>query len=833
MSAVDDDPSQTRRQADTGVQRTRRALTVFERLADLPAAEQARELARLSAEDPALEARVRRMLAEDQLTEDPDSNVISAALEGFQAPSSVGAYQILEPIGEGGMGAVYRAERSDGAFRRTVAIKFIQAAFASRATRQRFDTERQVMAELSHPAITQLLDGGTVQNQPYLVMEYIEGKPFSYDPALPRDRVLDRFLTVCDAVAHAHARLVLHRDLKPANILIDGAGRPKLLDFGVAKLLQSLGKSQPELTSVAGLPITPNYTAPECLNGAAASVASDVYALGVLLQEVTTGTRPYELAGSSLIEAQQRVLRGMPREPATGNRDLDLIIATACHPDLARRYPTVQSLAEDLRRLRTFEPVRARADDRWYVAGRFFRRNRTAVLSSAAGVLLLVGALGTALLALRESELSRQLAEQQVATATTAVSFLSETLSGANPLAGLPPLSTIDEALAKATRALDQQFDANPEARAFLHASLSLIHTGRGNFEVALKQAETAQEQLASGTQTRRLEAPIWANLAQSYFTMGRYPDAIAMSERGLAALDRQGQPETTARTEFLALRGEALVQLGDLDRALGEMEQALALNRRINLASGGTLDNRLGIALARAHNGIAMAHGRRNEHAAALTSLSAAIELLDAAGEGSSPNTLQARVNRAGMLSAARRYDEAQTEYAATLEAMREALGPEHPWVVWGTASFGLHYLHRGQAAQGVAIMAPLLTQVEANYTAEDELWSYYKAKLGYALCKSGRHRDGLEQLEASLRARRDFYPPGHWTVPDAESAIGYCQMQLGNLSAARLALTNAERDFVAALGPDNSSTQMARGWIAELTELEATAAAAAGPTN
>ena len=315
-----------------------------------------------------------------------------------------GAYRILRRLGTGGMGAVYLAARADEQFRRLVAVKAIRPELLDDHTRRRFENERHTLAALEHPNIVRLLDGGTTdEGIPYLVMDYVEGQPidrFCKEHGLTTAERLDLFLPLCEAVHYAHQNLVVHRDLKPANVLVTAGGIPKLLDFGIAKLLRpEYAAGTVGLTRTSAQPMTPEYASPEQILGQPVTTASDIYALGVVLFTLLTGRHPFEDRTRSSYELERAICEADPGKPSQAappelvrqlRGDLDTIVLTAMRKEPQKRYASAERLAEDIRRYRRGRTVAARGDSLAYRAGKFFGRHKVAVCGSALAAVLLV-----------------------------------------------------------------------------------------------------------------------------------------------------------------------------------------------------------------------------------------------------------------------------------------------------------------------------------------------------------------------------------------------------------------------------------------------------------
>ncbi len=356
-----------------------------------------------------------------------DAAVLADALPDPRIGRRFGPFRLVREIARGGMGDVYEAVRDDGQYEQRVAVKLLRMGFDAEFARRRFRAERQILAGLNHPNIARLLDGGAgPDGQPYLVMERIEGLPLLEHCARRGLGVRERirlFLRVAAAVAFAHQRLIVHRDLKPANILVTAEGQPKLLDFGIARVLEAGAGPSGEATALL---LTPAYASPEQARGEAIGTASDVYSLGMILFELLVGERPYTVDGVAAAEALRRISetpapkpsavarrRGDERLARTLAGDLDTIVLMALRKEPERRYASVERLAGDLERYLGDRPVRARRDTASYRAAKFFRRHRGSVAAAAAIVALLVGGVAATLWQARRAERERAIAERR------------------------------------------------------------------------------------------------------------------------------------------------------------------------------------------------------------------------------------------------------------------------------------------------------------------------------------------------------------------------------------------------------------------------------------
>ncbi len=387
---------------------------LFERATGLAPEQRTAFLERECGDDRALHAEVCSLLAADADAAG-DTFWQHSALrnqilaDGIAIPdlgATIGPYRLVERIGQGGMGTVYRAERIDAAFEKSVAIKLINGLFQSADVIAQFRSERQILANLDHPNIARLLDGGTLgDGLPYLVMDYVEGvAPGDYcrQHDLSTNQRLVLFQQICAAVHYAHQNMVIHRDLKPANILVCADGTPRLLDFGIAKVFGPDGSpggldAREGVTAPGMLKLTARYASPEQVRGDPVTTASDVYSLGVILYELLSGHSPYGDQDRAPHQVMQAVCEEEPLRPSTWlprlKGDLDNIVLRALRKQPGERYASADQFSEDITRYLEQRPVLARGDARWYVAARFVARNRVAVVAASLTLCALLGAL--------------------------------------------------------------------------------------------------------------------------------------------------------------------------------------------------------------------------------------------------------------------------------------------------------------------------------------------------------------------------------------------------------------------------------------------------------
>ncbi len=451
---------------------------------------------------------VERLLAATDRTETADFVARPPPLPAEEhAGQRIGPYRLVSPLGEGGMGAVWLAERADGAFERQVALKLPHAEWIDRGLARRFARERAVLASLNHPNIAQLFDAGWSEaGRPYLALEYVEGQPilaWCEQQHQDTNARLRLFVEVIRAVAHAHAHLVVHRDLKPSNVLVTAEGHVKLLDFGIAKLLatDSTSTEETELTRMSGRALTPSYAAPEQILGQPITTATDIYALGVMLFELLTGARPYRLGRTDVQSRgalEEAIVKVDPATPSTAAKDkavrralhgdLDAIVLKALKKRPQERYQTAAEFADDLERHLERRPVQARRDSRAYRLRRFVVRNQVAVTAGSAVLLALVIGLAATLWQARE-------AHQEAEHANTIKQFVLSVIQEADPQASQRTREA-DMALLDATRdRVAHELATRPDLQLEVRLAIATAYRNRGAWKPARQTLRAAVDE--------------------------------------------------------------------------------------------------------------------------------------------------------------------------------------------------------------------------------------------------------------------------------------------------------------------------------------------------
>jgi len=799
---------------------------IFDQLVELSEPERGQRLAELRSQDADLAFRVERMLAADAAAtgflDRPTLALIAtdtadeADAEELQlsAGTTVGSWRVLSLLGRGGMGEVYLAERSDPAFTQRAALKIIRRGMDSQSIVRRFVRERQILASLEHPNLARLLDGGTgPDGRPYFALEFVDGEPITTwcdRRALDLDRRLQLMQTVCLAVASAHSHLVVHRDLKPANILVTADGSPKLLDFGIAKLLAEEEAEGLTVTRPGGgHPLTPAYAAPEQILGKPVSTATDVYALGVLLYQLITGTLPHRrdqrglhaLASAVEHETVERP-SAVLRRPEAGDRarqarrvagDLDLIVMTAVHRDPARRYPSAQALANDLGHFLAGHPIRARPDEVGYRMRKFVTRHRLPVAAVLLSLAALVAGLIVALWQAHTARLAASRADLEAQRAERVKSFLVSIFRQSDPQSGEGPTLTARVLLERGAASLDSGLAGEPEVQADLFDAVSRIEDSLGLLEPALAHAQRA---LAL---RRRVLPPSDGRIGLSLVALGEalrakgamkaatltFEDALPVLVRAYgkdsleAASARRGlantlpEPQQSRRcVDLLRTAHAAFV------RHLGgdQVESAIVLSEL-----GGALeqDRRYGEAQDAYRRALALLVRRLGPH---------------------NPKVAEVQDLLAGLLGRLGRQAEARPLLEAAIATEREVLGPRSEQVGEMLFAYGLLLTHEEEYPQADRALAEALAIWGPDRFEAAHCLRY----LGRSALNQERYQEAASLLARAVETYRRTLGDDQVQQWRAVADLGRAHLGLGRVGEARREVTEAVAQIERAAGAD-----------------------------
>lgn len=808
---------------------------------DHPLRQELEEMLTASAElvDPGLvEAGVAQAIARE-----------AGAFEENSRPRRLGPYRIGEEIGRGGMATVYLGTRDDQAFEKKVAVKVLQRGMDSPEIVERLRRERQILANLDHPYIARLLDGGwTEDGQPYVVMEHIAGEPidlFCERRALDLRERLTLFRKVCEAVHHAHRNLVLHRDIKPSNILVDAQGVPHLLDFGIAKiLLEDLGgdgasAGLPEPTSTGLQLLTPGWASPEQVRREPLTTASDVYSLGLLLYLLVCGRRAYRVDRLRPAEVEHLVCEVVPPPPGLSD-ELDLVVMTALHKESGRRYASAEQLSEDVRRYLEDLPLMARKDTVLYRAGKFVRRHRLGV---SVAFLVALSLLGAALFARHQAQVAR---DQQKRAEEVAL-FLMDLFESSDPDQARGRALLAREVLDQGVQRMRYSLRGDNPLRADLLSTMGRVYRKLALYDEAEKLLEEALElrggQAAAGAEARSSLRDL-AALAQS---RGLFDEAAVLAKEVLEIERRQGRA-TLEQAESLLLLAEVEMGRGRFADAEPLYREAITIReqrlgpRSAEVAAtrnslGELLFRQGAVDAAAAEFSLALEIRRQvlgNDHPAVATSLNNLAAVLQARGELEKAGELFADVvairqrvfgprhpyvalalsNLAFVDGQRRRYPQAMAGAEAALAIHRQIFGEKHAEVAAGLHNLGTFYLGAGQREPGIELLFKALDLRREVLGAEHPQTAQSLRVLAQALESSdpGRAEDFYRQ---ALELDRRSFAPGDPRIALGLGGLGRLAFQRCDYAAAETYFRE-EKDLRSARQPPDPLLAQAELWLA-----------------
>jgi tetratricopeptide (TPR) repeat protein/predicted Ser/Thr protein kinase len=666
----------------------------------------------------------------------------------------LGPWQLTHLLGRGGAGEVYLAARADGLFQQKAAVKVLQGGTVAEAAR--FQSEREILARLEHPGIARLLDGGMdADGRPYMVMEYVEGvslTEFCDTHRLALRERLALFVEVCDVVSYAHRNLVVHRDLKPRNILVTHEGRVKLLDFGVAKLLDAVAGPAADKTLA---PLTPDYAAPEQLTGQPITTATDVYALGVVLFELLTSRKPFQNTAMPVAHAVRTVLHETPPAPSRAARltsnphvpprllegDLDAIVAKCLRKEASERYESVGMLESDIRRHLESKPVSAREGARLYVARRFLRRHRWGVAGVAVVVLALSAALAAVSWQAHHLSLERDIAKRAAAREEAVRYYLTRMFrTSAAEHDGEP--TTAKEMLDLSAQRVLTEYRDDPYLAGKVVETLSDLYGALEDFE---GQAPLLERYLAQAGPEADPQSVAFARqqLANAELQRGNIAKAAELVPLALDFWSREPRRYAPQRLEGLVIKGRLQRAQGDIDGAIATY--SAALEERLALSGVNHPET------AALYNSLAVAHMNANHFNAALIAYRKALAIQDVLHR---TNDLDAQIMRGNMGMLALRYGQVAEAEELLRDSYRKQLE-----LAGGSAAvsaamgyYGLIRSMRGSHEEAISVLRTAVRMAGEFAGASSPVAVQNRLFLAEALDASGDTAAASEMLRENL---------------------------------------------------------------------------------
>lgn len=784
----------------------RRLETLFAEAAALPETERDAFVRERCADDPLLEEKLAGMLKRDAAG---TRSVMSALQVDDGSPAAaqrIGPYVVRRILGRGGMGAVCLATRADDAFDKTVAIKVVRDRLSPELV-ARFRTERQILAGLEHPNVARLLDGGEMDDgYPYVVMEFVDGIPL--DEYCDRHRLgiperLELFCAVCDAARYIHRNLVVHRDIKPTNILVTPDGTPKLLDFGIARLVDTASGEKPApATQTVHRMLTPSYASPEQIRGDLVSTATDIYSLGVLLYELLTGRTPFPSVDSDFLTAARAVCEQEPEQPSTMVRraalarsastscgmdeiarrrgttskrlsrslagDLDAIVLNALRKEPERRYASVEALEQDLHRHRDALPIAARPDSLRYRARKLVARHALPVAGSIFLVLVLAGGVAATSWQANIAAVERAEAEAALATSNTVQRFLRSMLIAADPREGGQSV-TMRQAMDRAAARVDAELVDEPAVEARVREVIGMTYRTLGVYQEADVHLTRANELAQAAFGTSADAARIEHELAVLRWDQGRNEEALALARHALAMQEMLLGPlhDGTLETRLLIAR---IRQQGDPEAALPEA-RAVVDGRRATLPAG-------------------------------------------------DPRTVEAENTLGKVLISLDRHAEATSLLRSVYEAQLTILGERHPDTLITANDLGMALSGAGELAEALEWQTRAMEGLEEQFPGGS-------IDVVIPRINVARLHRRLEQPAAASALARAALADGvpalrddHYVIAVARLVLGRSLADLGETDQSRVMLERAHAVLLDRFGPEHTYTRQAADAMAALSE-------------
>ncbi len=835
-------------------------------------------LIRLQESDPEMANALREMLH--------NHSKLSGFLEtsahdwaNIEIGQSIGPYSIIRELGKGGLSTVYLAERNDGRFSKHVAVKFLHGFMHGTKMHERLLSEQRILAKLNHPNIAQLIDAGlTDAGRPYFILEFIDGisiLDWCNRESLSLDNRLNLFDQVAAAVQFAHQHLVVHRDLKPSNILVDRDGNVKLLDFGIAKIVDDEHLPGNTSTKTGLYLMTPEYASPEQLTGAKITTSSDVYSLGIILFEMITGRHPYPSSTENPIEYTRKRLETTPSKPSTlvtgtqkyvdrngaelhpeylrelGKRlkgDLDTIILSALHSDVNRRYGSIEQLRTDIKNYRLSKPISVRPDSGYYRLSKFVSRHKSGVILSTLAVLMLVSATLIAVFQAREARLERDKAEM-------ITSFLKEMLQSPNPYNDGREVLMVD-VVEQAAKRMETSFVAYPDVAATLLQTFGITYRELGKYDEAMQYlTESLNKLVILKGHNHEDVSNAKSNLALLHQRLGNYEVADTLFEQAYETDLSLFGVESTNYAKRLNDLGNSKWYLGDNARAEPLIRESIQLEEKFKGPNHVDVATGLG--------NLATLLSNKGEYVEALDLYKRELSILRSHyPDDSHPGIPQALSHIGVSFSDVGSYDSSKTYHIEALALFRRIRGDDHADVAYALNNLAATYTSLGKLDSSITLLNDALiisTSVlgaehpnvgiqlnniarakrdlgdligaEQGYREALDIWlaafnedhpyhAHGYSNLGTVIVSQNRYRDALPLLEEAYRIRKKLLPEANPELANTMSILGYCLFKLERAEEAENLLKPAHATLLNTLGEEHNSTKAAKKRLDEFYE-------------
>ena len=808
--------------------------------------------------DETLLSRVLMVLGDDRSTawddlEDESSADCDSSDDGSSASVAVepiegqrlGPYRIMRKLGSGGMGDVYLAERADEEYQQRVAIKLVRAGAFTPQIQGRLRTERQILARLQHANIARLLDGGRAPDgTPYLVMEYIEGEPIDVYCDRRRLPLADRIAlvrTVCAAVHYAHQNLIVHRDLKPNNILITPSGEVKLLDFGIAKLLDARHSSHTlAVTHIDYRVMTPAHASPEQVRGDTITTSSDIYVLGVLLFELLSGSKPFHLIGSRLTDMERIICEQDPPLPSatvdraaqstpdvldsialcrstTASRlkrdllgDLDNIVMMAMRKNPERRYNSAEQLSGDLQRHLSGEPVLATRDSWVYRTRKFVARHTVPVALSAVAIVLLITFAAITFIQARHLAHERDVVAAERSRAEQVSSFLVELFQLSDPSKSRGNQVTARELLDIGARRVNVGLADQPETRATLLGTIGRVYSSLGLYpdSVGLLQEALKSRIALHGPQNEEVAEAMVA-LANVLCEQGKLDECERNLSAALAMQQKLKGPSAIDVAPTLVAYAKLSQKRGSLEVAERYFEESLALYRR-NGEERST-------EAASAMNEMAGLYVYRSDFAKAETLYRAALDIDRQSLGQDHPQVAMHVHDIAVALQMQGKLPQAAPLYAESTQMLRRILGPTHPTTLDALANYGRYLRRTGELDRADEVLSDVLINDRIARGPHHAYVGHDLVSLANVRLDQGKYAAAEQDLHGALAIYAEALPAEHPYVASALSALGRAELGQGHPQQAEQTLRKAIAMAEKSLAQDSTPVMVANNILGQ----------------